>query len=262
MLCLGFVALSGTWTPAVGQDEDPESAAPTGEIRGRVYQEAVTDPLRGAVVYIVDTEWTAVTDSLGRFGFLKVPEGFYVVSLYHPRMAELGLVEPPEGLVVVAEDQVSPIDFQIGSAAELGFGSENNPFVLEPLTVVSIRPSRSRATREGARIDVVDRAEIEELETSARDVGDLIREIPSLRVRRVGGILCVETRRLTTRRGGGLCTGQVPVFLDDARISDPANFLATLRPYSIQRIEFLPGVAAGVRYGTGSQNGILLIYTR
>lgn len=231
----------------------------SGEIRGRVYGGELSAPLAGAVVYVLETDWTAVTDSIGRFGFLDVPTGFYIVSVYHPEMAKLGLTEPPEGVVGVEEGRVSPIDFQVGSGLEAG--SADNPYMLEPLTVVTTRRSTERRRREGARLDVVSREEIELLEMTARNVGDLIREIPGLRVRDIGGSVCVQTRR-SIARGGGICPGMVPVFVDDARVWDAGSYLATLSPQLIERVEYLSAIIAGARYGSIGGRGVLLVYTR
>jgi hypothetical protein len=72
--------------------------------------------------------------------------------------------------------------------------------------------------------------------------------------------LCVEgTRRRTPFEKG--CRW-VAVFIDGAKMSAPEESLRFLAPDEIDRMEFIPASVAGARWGSGSQNGVLLITTR
>lgn len=233
-----------------------------GDIKGRVFEQATGEPLPGAVVYVVDTELTGMTDEDGRFAFLGMPEGAWTLSVFHPRFRQMGLTEPPEGLVLVYPDQETPVEFRIVEAPDLG--AEGNPMRLQAIHVVTSRPDRPEVDREGGVSSVIERDEIEEMEVTAQSVGDLLNTVPGLKVRDLGGDLCVQsTRSLTTvSSAADVCPRRVAVVLDGIRVFDPGPYLAGIRPHDIDRVEFLSAVLAGYRYGTGTSNGVLVIHTR
>ena len=58
----------------------------------------------------------------------------------HKELTDLGLLLLRRGLALadlLRAKRLLNVTFQVGVAGELGFGSADNPFVLEPLTVVS-----------------------------------------------------------------------------------------------------------------------------
>ena len=57
------------------------------------------------------------------------------------------------------------------------------------------------------------------------------------------------------------CPGQVAVILDGIFVEEPSGFLASLAPDQIERIEFIPALAASTRYGLRAGNGVLVITT-
>ena len=118
--------------------------------------------------------------------------------------------------------------------------------------------------RRAARANDITRDEIAQLEPVLEDVGDLLRQIPSVRVRDHGSFICVEFGRATTQRGAGItqCPRQVAVVVDGALMAGPETFLPSLRPQAVERIEFLQPSAATTRYGTSGGYGALLIFTR
>ncbi len=150
--------------------------------------------------------------------------------------------------------------------AESQPGGRANPYVLRGVEVLAERTRTAAGRREGVRLDVLDLEEIEELETSARHVGDLVRSgFPTLDISEPNpSTLCVESRRAGTinPRRGGACPYMVAVLLDGVLVTEPGSYLAGLPPSSIARIEYLPALFAGARYGTNAGNGVLLIWTR
>jgi hypothetical protein len=87
------------------------SQVPTGQsatLRGVVFDSLLTlAPLRDAEVFIEATDFSVITDSLGRFAFVDLPPGTYSVGIGHPSLDSLGLsnarrqVEVRAGLTMV-----------------------------------------------------------------------------------------------------------------------------------------------------------------
>jgi hypothetical protein len=138
--------------------------------------------------------------------------------------------------------------------------------------------STARVSR-GSRSDILTRKEIETLEKRARHIGDLVRNIPGLKVRDLyGGVgrttkgVCIESRRgaLSLRASKDACNSVlaivdgIPIHASDSPllVDWPSEALLGFPPGAIESIEFIPAAEAGARYGAGSANGVLVIYTR
>lgn len=259
---------------------------PGSVIAGRAIVAFNDSPLAGAVVYIEETDFTVVADADGFFGLGPLTPGMYRLVLFHPDLSELGWIEAPTQLVIVPPGTDVQVDFVIDQAGIMvevgGPGSEDNPFFLDPLTIVGKRSVFERPLEEGARVDYVGLDDIEAREGGARHIGDLIRNFPSLSVHEPRpGMVCIAARRRTTDTpnpgsalgridvtgGAGinttrLCPKMVQVYVDDIAIFRAEELLATLSPQNIERIEYVNGIAAGARFGTGYAEGVLLLYTR
>ena len=123
---------------------------------------------------------------------------------------------------------------------------------------------RRRVTR-GSHLS---RSEIEALGPGA-DVVTVLRAVraPGIRVFRFqptpgspSWAICVEATRLRSPAMEQRCRS-VAVYVDGVRLGEPTESLGMLHPGEIERIEYIPGSVAGARWGTGSQNGVLLIET-
>lgn len=221
----------------------------------------------GSEIRRTTLEQTVVTDSAGVFTICGMPQYMtYRVS-----------VEPSPGAPAVAGSVFIPVGTKVLAsvvrASSSGSGSESPVYALEPLTVQVQGRRSERASREGAKIYRIDLDDVAERRETARDVGDVIAGIPGVRLFRRGGLMCITTRRVTTRhdprpgergsgRGALRCRGMIPVYLDGVRLDRPEEFLQSLPAADIRSIEYVPGLLAGVRYGTGAANGVLLIFTR
>lgn len=106
-ICSGFGSAAGILLAvtlalpgaATAQDR-PDSTSVA--LVGTVYDSTRARPLAGAAVYLLDTPHVTAVDSLGRFAFIGLDTGTYVVSLRHPRLDSLGMSEPPQWQVAVA----------------------------------------------------------------------------------------------------------------------------------------------------------------
>lgn len=231
-------------------------------VNGVVLGEGTHDPLPDALVYVPGEPYSAVTDSLGRYA-LPLPRGLWVVTVFHPRAAEIGLATPPTSMVTTEPGDPLRLDFALDTAS---VGSQARPYALDAMEVVVRGTEREREVRSGARIDVLGPDVLEERRVTSRHVGDLIQgEFIGVRVFQYDASkVCVQAPRGAMIRTGQEveCPGQVAVVLDGALLADPGAWLATLAPDAIERVEFEPAFSASTRWGLRGGNGVLYIYTR
>lgn len=264
---LGLVTLVSLALPStvMAQDLDTVPILPPQIVSGLVTGRGPTDLLGDALVYVKGEPFTAVTDSLGRYA-LPLPPGIWLLSVFHPRAAEMGLEQPPTSLVAVSSGVSQRVDFSLDQDA---LGSQSRPYALDAMEVVVNNTRTERELRSGVRMDVLDRDVLEDRRPTARHVGDLIQgEFLGLRIRQYSANdLCIEAPRgalIRDFRGvsPSSCLGQVAVVLDGMLVDDAGGWLATLSPDAIEGVEFLPAYAATTRYGRRAANGVLFIYTR
>jgi hypothetical protein len=264
---LGGAIMVALTLPSAGmaQGTDAVPVLPPQIVSGLVTGRGPTDPLGDALVYVKGETFTAVTDSLGRYA-LPLPPGIWLLSVFHPRAAEMGLEQPPTSLVAVNVGESQRVDFALDQDA---LGSQSRPYALEAMEVVVSNARAERELQSGTRMDVLDRRVLEERRPTARHVGDLIQgEFLGVRVRQYSSNdVCIESPRgalIRDFRGVSptSCLGRVAVVLDGILVDDAGGWLASLSPQAIESVEFLPAYAATTRYGRRASNGVLFIYTR
>ncbi len=228
-------------------------------------------PLAGAAIYVVESDASAVSDSLGRFALGPLPIGLYRVSFFHERLKVLGISVAPLFLVNLTASAIVRADLYVPRGEELARLRRTDlpdvePIMLEAIEVVADRGRelRDERTRSGGNVFTLEREQIDARVTEARHVGDLLSGFTSLRITSPGGgVLCIESRRAAVRSSSrGRCVSQVAVYLDGVPLADPEFSLLQLRPTDLERVEFLNGVIAGARYGRDAGNGVLLLETR
>lgn len=263
LLLTSLVTASAVALPAQepGDGEPTESVDQRGLVIGVATRGDPAIPVPGTIVYLQGTSATAVTDSAGVFRF-SLPPGAWTLLAYSPEAPPDG--SPPGVLVTVQAGVAVRADIALDGAAR---GSATNPYTLETLEVVTRRTEVDEWLSEGARWDILDPDFIRRRAPASRHVGDLIRgQFAGLRVGNgaAGGALCVTSRRAapTTMGGRGPCAGQVAVVVDGMKVHDPAYYLPLIPANDIAEIRYMSGLMAGVRWGTGSENGVLLIRTK
>ncbi|HSR42447.1 MAG TPA: carboxypeptidase-like regulatory domain-containing protein [Longimicrobiales bacterium] len=243
------------------QAQDGDEAT-MGLVIGQVTRGEPAVPVPGAVVYVQGESATAVTDSAGEFRF-AMPPGAWTVLAYAPEASPY--TTPPGAFVTVEAGMAVRADIDLDAAER---GSATNPYTLETLEVIARRREIDDWIRDGARWDILDADFIEARAPSSRHVGDLIRgQFAGLSVGRLrpGGPLCIRSRRAqgTTMAAGGPCgPGQIAVVIDGMKVLDPAYYLPLIPAQDIEEIRYMSGLMAGVRWGTGSENGVLMIRTK
>lgn len=218
------------------------------EVTGRVVDQGTQRPVQGALVRIESAEGEVgqiLTDEDGRFRFDRLELDTYLVAVEH-----LAYGAQMKWFTV---SDVEPIELELGLVPDA--------IELDALVVNVRSRDLGRAVDAGVRRDFVSRVEIERLLGAARNVGDLVRTIPGVRVqnlrdRTTGQMrLCIEGSRTYTPG-----CDSVVVVIDDL-ISDP-EMLEDLPPNIIESIEFIPSLVAGMRYGVRTGSGVLEIFTR
>ena len=215
-------------------------------VTGRVVDQMTSVPVSGAVVALESSGGPAgrsLTDDEGRFRFEGLDLQTYLVEVEH-----LAYGTQMKWFTI---SDVEPLELELGLVPEA--------IELDALVVRVRSRGLDRIVTMGVRRDFVGRIEIEQLQGRARNVGDLVRTMPGVRVQNVrdqfGQMrLCIEGRRSYSRG----CDSVLVVI--DGMVSDP-DVLEDLPPNIIESIEFIPAVVAGIRYGGRSGSGVLEITT-
>ena len=202
--------------------------------------------VRGGVVDSARVE--TVTDGAGMFRFGGVGAGEYELTVTHLAYGTFRetLTVPP------------------GEGVSLRVTLHEAAIVLEPIEVEALSAEARRVRGLGRAQRTLTAAELAPLQRSGEHlVNALARLMPGIRVRsgrsQPGQILCIEFRDPATLLGGGCRTPLVIV--DNVRQANGLVTLNTLPIANIRRIEALGPGEAGVRYGFGSGNGVILVET-
>jgi hypothetical protein len=215
-------------------------------VRGRLVDQVTSEPVSGAVVTLESSagpEGQSLTDAEGRFRFDGLDLNTYLVEVEH-----LAYGKQMKWFTIA---DVEPLELELGLVPEA--------IKLDALVVNVRAGGLDRAINTGTRRDFVGRVEIERLQGAARNVGDLVRTMPGVRVQNVRDAfgqmrLCIEGRRSYSPG----CDSVLVVI--DGLVSD-AEMLEDLPTNIIESIEFIPAVVAGIRYGGRAGSGVLEITT-
>jgi hypothetical protein len=203
-------------------------------------------PIAAARVTLPELGAAGLTDAAGRVSF-EVPPGAVQLRIEH--------------LAYGAHDR----DVTVGlDPATFEVRVPSTAVALEGITVTVRRAAEVGRRASGVRQDLMTRSDLENFSNRAEHVGHVVNRFPGLQVAEthsgVGGLrdgLCIEMRRAKTSSD----CAPVLVIIDDIPITDLSILLA-LQPDAMESVEFLPPSVAGMRWGTGSMNGALVIYTR
>jgi len=259
------------------REEVPVPATAPAGISGRVISDGDGRPIAGADVHVAgagggDTK----TGSDGAFHVDGVTPGSHEVTVQREGFG------PASDTVSLAGGEGLHLEVRLPAHA----------VTAPPIQVVVMSPAPTQGlSRRSRRLYELNAEEIDAELKRAPSTADLLRklDVPGLLIEPVGGPvstsgsiplaaaqalpagegLCVSTTRghgdlSPTGRGSNRGCRMVKVYVDDAPLTEQmaSTYLQNLDPNTIARIQFVPAVDAGARYGTGSQNGVLLIYTR
>lgn len=216
-----------------------------GIIVGTVLDAQSGAPVSDAEIQLVDAGRSAVSDPGGRFLMTELEPGTYEIVVRHLAYGE------DRGEVRVPDDRRA-LDLTVRLAPRV--------IELEPLVVeVTSQEVRSRLAM-GTRFDGMDFAEIQEVLPRITDMTGLFRaaRVPGLTVQGTATGMCIELNRA---RGRSSCTYPV-LYVDGVRINEVAAYLEMLSPERVERFQIIPPLEAGAIYGSGSQNGVIVVETR
>ncbi|MSR07891.1 MAG: hypothetical protein EXR93_12640 [Gemmatimonadetes bacterium] len=215
----------------------PALAGPASRIEGHVRDEVTGTPVTNARVNVAGTSNTAVTDSLGAYALERVQPG------------RISLRVQADGFGSVVQD----LTIEPASTVFLQFEVAPFAVLLDRLTVRGASPDRA---------------------TEGKVVTERLKaRVPGARVLFSGGAVGMATQILLRGVKSMNLPGEPLYYMDGIRMSPPtapsarnrggeSSILDLIDPASIERIEVISGAAANAAFGLGSNNGVILIYTK
>ncbi len=226
-----------------------------GTLAGYVRDYVSGDPVEGAVVSVLGTRSSTLSDMTGHFILDDLPPGRHLITTEH-----LAFEERTDSVTIFSEETV---DIEVNMATEA--------LLVEGLVVTArTRFGRTSLAGDAKRADFISREEIDALLPRVTATADLLRNMnaPGLRIRdvyqmdQITGVmvpsLCIEV----SRRSGGDGCAPAAVALNNVLVMYPGQVLRDLDPNIIDRIEILSPIDAQFQFGATAGNGAVSIYTR
>lgn len=214
----------------------------TGTIGGRVTDAKTGVGIRYATVLLADTRFAATTGDSGAFRIMAVPPGTYIITT---RVLGYGAarrgVTVADGRTTTAnlalEKSVKQLDEVVTTGTMVPTEVKALPTPISVVTASDIQQQNLQ------RVDQVFRGMVPG--AVAWDQGPN-NEISLIMVRGASTITQVPT---------------IKTFIDGVEVADP-EYIATIDPNSIDRIEITRGPQASTLYGAGALSGVMQIFTK
>lgn len=236
-LAFAMTALAFASLPLAGQE--------AGIVSGQVV-DADQGMALGGVLVRIGEDLATETNASGFFVLRDVPAGVQRLDVSH-----LGFGDHAREISVRAGEELSVTVRMSVEAIEL------EPFLVEAMSEVEERRRSS-----GNSVNEIQRPEIEAAARAGLGLTELLQtSMPGTMASNTGGSrTCVQYRAI--RSGGRTGCREVSVVLDGIMVANPGFIYQTLPLDDIQRVEMLSPGQAGIRYGTGSGQAVLIIETR
>ena len=246
--CLGAAILllaAPSMAPALGAQNTPRTV----QVTGLLVDRGTDAPVRDAFVALDSTNHAVYTDADGRFRFDEIVPGTYTVRIRH----------------IAYGNQTQALVVEPGRDIAVRLAVSQTAIELEPLVLEVFSRDELYERAAGFTTGIVTRAELERLENSTLNLGEVLRlNAPGVRVRRFEGMpghpICIEFR-MGARMSPGECRSPA-VYLDGVPVFAPETLYGNLPLGDLERVEIVPAAEAGARFGNGAQYGAILIETR
>lgn len=223
-----------------GPVEEPRAVI--GTISGRVTDAASGAGVSGASVLLEGTQFGAVTGNTGRYRIADVPAGTYEVIVQQIGFAEarqFATIEDRQEAVVDFALEVSALPMDEIVATGTAFETQIRA-VPNPVSVITAKEIQAKG---------------------ATKLEDLLRgEIPGVTALS-GGIFDYSSKIYVRGNAGGSVQDLIKIYVDGVGLAN-AEYLSTLDPKSIERIEVVRGPQSSAIYGSGAASGVLQIFTK
>jgi outer membrane receptor protein involved in Fe transport len=219
-----------------------EEVQDSGSIVGRVTDKGSGSPLVGATVVVEEMKLSATTGPDGRYRIRGVAAGTYTVRARYIGYALLSI----------------SVSVTVGGEQEADFALQKSAQQLDQLVVTGTEtPTAERGLP--SPITVITNETIEE--KHVQRVDQLFRgDVPGMFAWDRGTSNYFTT--IDVRGASSLSApGYIKTYIDGVEVTNP-SFIATLDPYSIERVEVIRGPQASTIYGSDALNGVLQIFTK
>jgi len=234
----------------------PAQAQQTGTIAGRVIS-SQAQPLSDVVLQVVGTDFTALTNTDGRYLILGVPAGTYTVQATFIGYGQA------EGSATVTAGGSATVDLTLQARAVQLEG-----------VIVTGTAIASQRREVGNSIDLITSADIEA--SGVTSVEEILRgRIQGLTVTgssatpgagselNIRGLTSINGRTSPLIYVDGVRVGSENGSFEDAATDGGAvSVLQSISPQDIERIEVIKGAAASTLYGTDATAGVIQIFTK
>lgn len=243
LLCL---AMAGLLPPAGAHAQERV------DVQGSVVDVDTREGIADVILRVEGTTVSAASDDEGRFVLRGIPPGSWELRVEH----------------VAYGSHRHRIAVESGESVEIEVRLAQEAIQLEPLTVEGETTLQRQRRTTGASFWEVTREEIVAALGSSRHMGDLVRQtVPGLRMRQDNNLsqneVCLEFRSAASISivNARPCNHPM-VLLDGVVVTNPQYLYGSVGLDNLERIQVIPPGEAGVRYGTGSLYGVILIETR
>ena len=243
----GFYGMAASLSLILGASSSLAQAPAS--LRGRVFDAETREGVADVAVIVEGTGFGTVSNEVGLFEFPVLPPGDHGIRLNHIAYGEWQdtiRLRPGDDLTVRINLSLSAIELE----GVVGQGQRTTD-----------RDARAR----GTSANVVTREQIESVIVMGQSLDQVLqRFVPGVTVKPAASTsatgICVEFRSPRTLQDPLACKSPV-IFIDGVRTQSEAVW-STFPIEEIERLEVVPSVEAGSRYGTDASNGVLVIETR
>ena len=225
-----------------------------GNVIGVVRDVDTDRPVIGAVVRLREAGRSTTTNSRGLFVLNEVPAGLEVIEVE----------------VLGYEDIVRPLQIYGGRSQQIEVLASSQPFELDPI-LVTVRSRTWFSDRAGleSRMAIgaghfILREDLED-RPGATTLGDVLRDVPGVRVRRQGG--GINGQYIVQLRGAAnmaneACTPNI--FVDAVPLGRDSGLFSDILSFDIEVVEVYRGASEvpGEYSGGDSRCGVVAVWTR